>query len=52
MEAARAHREYLTGETLAVRLKLGPRGDELGAGDYAEESDIEGRALGIALRRA
>jgi isoleucyl-tRNA synthetase len=52
MEAARAHREYLTGETLAVRLKLGAPGDELGAGDYAEQSDIEGRALEIALRRA
>jgi isoleucyl-tRNA synthetase len=49
IEAAREHELYLSGETLAVSLSLG-EGDPL-AMDYREQSDIEGLALEIALRR-
>jgi isoleucyl-tRNA synthetase len=53
--AADAHRDYLKGETLAVELALGD-GTAAGAGgagtQYSEQTDIEGLALTIALRRA
>ncbi len=50
VEAARAHERYVSGETLAVDLALGD-GEEA-AMDYREQTDIEGLALDIALRRA
>jgi isoleucyl-tRNA synthetase len=50
VEAAREHEAYVSGETLAVSLALGD-GDPT-AMDYREQSEIEGLALEIALRRA
>jgi isoleucyl-tRNA synthetase len=50
LAAAGAHLDYLTGETLAVELALGEPSREGFA--YAEESEIEGRPLTLALRRA
>ena len=53
IEAAQAHRDYLTGETLAVKLDLAD--DPTGATealDYTEQAEINGLALTIALRRA
>jgi isoleucyl-tRNA synthetase len=50
--AAEAHRDYLTGETLAVRLDLPPDAtSSAGAMDYSEQTEIDGLALTIALRR-
>jgi isoleucyl-tRNA synthetase len=51
LAAAQQHRAYLTGETLAVQLTLGDAPAAFAPG-YAEESEIEGRALTIELRRA
>ena len=45
LEAARAHEEYLAGETLATSVALGVDDD-----DGAVETAIEGRPLRIALR--
>jgi isoleucyl-tRNA synthetase len=52
LQAAEAHRDYVAGETLATQLRLGE--DAAGAGEpgYAEQSQIDGRTLTIALRRA
>ncbi len=50
VEAAREHEEYLSDETLAVELSLGD--GDASAMDYREQTDIEGLALEIALRRA
>jgi len=55
MRAGETHREYLAGETLAVELSLGKAlpGDAAGAAvEYSEQTDVEGLALIIALRRA
>jgi isoleucyl-tRNA synthetase len=51
LAAAQAHGDYVTGETLALRLELGAAAGD-GVADYAEESRVDGRALTIALRRA
>ncbi len=56
--AAEAHRAYLVGETLAVELELLAL-PELGDGasasaaalDYSEQTEIDGLALTIGLRR-
>jgi isoleucyl-tRNA synthetase len=49
LAAAQAHREYLAGETLAVRLSV----DADGAGplDYTETAKVDGLDLEIALSR-
>jgi isoleucyl-tRNA synthetase len=57
IEAAEAHRNYLTGETLAVALSLGADGADGGPGcasadGYREQTEIAGLALSIALRRS
>jgi isoleucyl-tRNA synthetase len=49
LAAANAHRDYLSGETLAVTLALD--GEERPASDYQEQTEIEGLSLEIALRR-
>jgi isoleucyl-tRNA synthetase len=51
LEAARAHEDYLTGETLATALTYDPppRGASGGGG---EPTTIEGHELQIAVRRA
>jgi isoleucyl-tRNA synthetase len=51
IEAARAHRDYVARETLAVRLGLGDAATAL-AGGHSEQSSIEGLSLRIAIRRA
>jgi isoleucyl-tRNA synthetase len=49
--AAAAHRDYLTGETLAVALELTPDVTvATEALDYSEQTEIDGLALAIALR--
>jgi isoleucyl-tRNA synthetase len=51
--AAEAHRDYLTGETLAIELELGDGASATAAAmDYSEQTEIDGLALNIALRRA
>src|SRR5207302_4005948 len=50
--AAAEHRDYVAGETLAVAMQLGEHSAPPGSLDYAEESDIDGRALTIRLGRA
>ncbi|MFZ1155050.1 MAG: class I tRNA ligase family protein [Solirubrobacteraceae bacterium] len=50
VDAAREHEPYVNGETLAVSVALG-EGDAT-AMDYQEQTEIEGLALEIALRRA
>ncbi len=53
MDAADAHRDYLAGETLAVRLDLGPAaGADAAEMDYSEQTEIDGLPLSISLRRA
>ena len=51
LRAAAAHRDYLSGETLAVGLWLGeePPGPAM---DYSEQTDVEGLPLSISLRPA
>jgi isoleucyl-tRNA synthetase len=52
IEAAEVHRDYLTGETLALSLSLGDETNRQdGAGAYSEQTDIDGLPLTIALRR-
>ena len=48
IEAAEAHRDYLTGETLAVALSLD---GECPNDCYSEQTDIDGLDLSIALRK-
>ena len=57
IEAAESHRDYLTGETLAIGLSLGE--DGAGAGPdgastdrYREQTEVDGLELMIALSRA
>jgi isoleucyl-tRNA synthetase len=57
VEAAESHRDYLTGETLAIELCLGEDGADAGAGEasadgYREQAEVDGLELTIALRRA
>ncbi len=57
IEAALAHEQYLTGETLAVDLALQPEVepaaiDGLTGFDFSEETAIDGLQLTIALRRS
>jgi isoleucyl-tRNA synthetase len=51
IEAARAHRDYVAGETLAVKLGLGDTAVEP-TGEHSQQSDIDGLPLSIAIRRA
>ena len=51
IESAEAHHDYLTGETLAVELSFD--GDADGPEDcYSEQTEIDGLALSIVLRRS
>jgi isoleucyl-tRNA synthetase len=47
LDAARAHRDRIARETLAVELQVG----ELPELDYTEQAEVDGAALTIALRR-
>ena len=49
--AIREHREYVTAETLAVRLELAG-GRSAAATDYSQEAEIDGLPVRIALRAA
>ncbi len=56
IEAAESHRDYLTGETLAIELGLGEDGagaeqDGASAGVYREQTEVDGLELTIALKR-
>ncbi|HTY97158.1 MAG TPA: isoleucine--tRNA ligase [Solirubrobacteraceae bacterium] len=58
LEAAESHRDYIAGETLAVRLTLvpgveegTPGADGSPAGAYRCEAPVEGMRLGISLTR-
>jgi isoleucyl-tRNA synthetase len=51
--AAEAHRDHLAGETLALALELAPDATSAAATtDYSEQTEIDGLALSIGLRRA
>ena len=51
IEAVEAHRDYLTGETLAIELSLEDRTRSPdGANGYSEQTDIDGLPLIISLR--
>ena len=57
IEAAESHRDYLTGETLAIELCLGEDGTGVAshgasAEDYREQTEVDGLELTIVLRRA
>jgi isoleucyl-tRNA synthetase len=53
LDAARAHRDYLVGETLAVSMELDLiPGAFAAATYYSEETEIDGLALTISLCRA
>jgi len=51
LDAAQAHRDYVMGETLAVALELGAPAAQAPATEYAEQTEIDGLALSICLRR-
>jgi isoleucyl-tRNA synthetase len=51
LDAAKAHGEYLAGETLAVALYLDGQNPPGTAMEHREEANIDGLSLGIALRR-
>ena len=51
--AAEAHRDYLTGETLTIELELGDGASAMTtATDYSEQTEIDGLALTIGLRKS
>ncbi len=53
IEAAREHRDYVAGETLAVKLDLGDDVSATAAAmDYSEQTEIDGLSLSISLRRS
>jgi isoleucyl-tRNA synthetase len=57
IEAAASHRDYLTGETLAIELRLGEDGagaeqDGASADGYRKQTEVDGLELTIALRKA
>ena len=49
LDAAEAHRDYLAGETLAVKLELAAQAGA--AMDYSEQTEIDGLPLTISLSR-
>ena len=49
--SADAHRDYLAGETLAVELTLAAGDDGAQAGDYEEQTTVDGLPFTIRLRR-
>jgi isoleucyl-tRNA synthetase len=56
IEAAESHRDYLTGETLTIKLSLGEDGASAGTDgastdDYREQTEVDGLELTIALRK-
>ncbi|HEY1456878.1 MAG TPA: isoleucine--tRNA ligase [Solirubrobacteraceae bacterium] len=51
LDAAREHHDYITGETLAVRLHLA-HAEATEAMDHTERAVIDGLALQIALRKS
>jgi isoleucyl-tRNA synthetase len=52
IDAGRAHRDYLAGETLAVQLHLGPAAAQTASStDYSEQTEIDGLQLTICLSR-
>jgi isoleucyl-tRNA synthetase len=50
LDAVNAHRDYLVGETLTVRLRLDE--DAAATMEFREEAELEGLRLTIALQRA
>jgi isoleucyl-tRNA synthetase len=53
LSAAESHRDYIAGETLALRMDLGgAAGDGLAGEAHSEQTSVESRTLAIALRRA
>jgi isoleucyl-tRNA synthetase len=53
LEAARAHRAYLRGETLAIDLQLATDAKQANAAmDYSEQAEIDGLGITIAIRKA
>jgi isoleucyl-tRNA synthetase len=51
--AARAHGDYVAGETLALELEIGGgAGSAASENDYSQQVEIEGLSLTIGLRRA
>jgi isoleucyl-tRNA synthetase len=53
IEAAEVHRDYLVGETLAVKLKMGAGAvDDSAAMDYSEQTEVDGLNLKLALSGA
>ncbi len=52
LDTARAHRDYLAGETLAVELLLGAQATHASRPmDYSEQTEIDGLPLSVSLRR-
>jgi isoleucyl-tRNA synthetase len=52
IDAVRAHRDYVTGETLAVELSLEDLASQPApAMEYSEQAEIDGKALRISLNR-
>jgi isoleucyl-tRNA synthetase len=52
IDAAQAHRDYIVGETLATELELGLAEQAAPVTGYSEQTEIDGLALTISLRRA
>jgi isoleucyl-tRNA synthetase len=53
LRAARAHRDYVTGETLAVELRVGDgAASAVSDSAFSQALQIDGLALSISLRRA
>jgi isoleucyl-tRNA synthetase len=53
LDAARGHRDYVAGETLAVELDLGLSAPADSREEwYVEQATVDGRGLAISLRRA
>jgi isoleucyl-tRNA synthetase len=49
--AALAHRDYLSGETLALALSVGDGASAASEKDFSQQVQIDGLALAISLRR-
>jgi isoleucyl-tRNA synthetase len=52
LDAASAHRDYLTAETLAAQLDIGAEARDGTTMDYSERIEIDGLELDLALSRA
>jgi isoleucyl-tRNA synthetase len=53
VRAGEVHRDYLAGETLAVKLELGDGSTaDPAAADYSEQANVDGKELKIVLRQA